>query len=304
MPFIDVDGVAISYQRFGEGVPVVLTPGGWVCRNGTINFLAGALAAHYSVLVWEKRNGQGASEIALSDSPSEWFDWADDLHDLLHALDLSPAYLYGASAGHVLSLLMAHRHPGDVRGLILRGTPTDNVELLGQLASGHYLRLAEIASSRGMQAVIDSSVSSWIAEISGIPDGHDPWGLQKWIAESIFLNPSNRDRLLSLDSDKFASTLRRWADWFVSDRTYASNLADQELRSVSCPITFIPGNDQWHPRRTADKLRAVFPSSETVIMEERYGASQLEEAAQDSTGTVAGSLMYPVILEVFTRMGA
>lgn len=302
MPYLNVNGVAISYQKVGSGTPLVLTDGGFFCRRGFIRHMAGALSTQHAVLTWEKRNAQGASEIALSDAASDWLDWVEDLHALLHALDLAPAYLWGTSAGNVVSLILAHRYPEDVKGLILQSTPTDDPEKIGVHARAHYLSLAEVAAAQGMQAAIDASLNFWQEEIAGIVHPDDPAGLQKWVAESISLYPPNREKVLAFDAQEFAAAMRRWAAWLASDRAYMGHLSDEQVRAITCPVVLIPGNDPLHARATGLRLGTLFPRVETILVEERWSQAQRESIGQDSTGAINGSLVYPLIVEAVERL--
>ena len=79
-------------QMTGQGVPIVITPGGWLAsQHQFCRSFAGSLSADHSVLIWDRRNGHGASGVAVSDAPSDWHQWTDDLHQMLNALDLTPA---------------------------------------------------------------------------------------------------------------------------------------------------------------------------------------------------------------------
>lgn len=299
MPRLDVGSTSIAYQLFGQGEPIVLTAGGWYCRPNYVHFCAGLLSTNHTVLIWDKRAGQGASEVALSDAPSEWYDWADDLHKLLHTLDLAPTYLYGSSGGHVLSLLMAHRYPDDVKGLILCTPPTDDGTLLkSRLSKPRYYDLADLAESKDMQAVIEASTAAWVEEISGRSDPNDPYRLKKWIAETIYLHPENREKILSFDPGIFATTMRRWGDWIASDRFYSAQLSDEDLRKVTVPTTLIPGWDELHPKRSAERLSQLLPNAEWMDLFERYTSSQVEEAS----GSEMQALLCPIILESIARM--
>ena len=105
--------------------------------------------------------------MAISDALSDIHQWTDDLYQLLGALDLSPACLFGGSGGHVLSLLMAHRYPEDVKGLLLVQTPTDDLGILGGAADAYRFSFAEIAVTQGMEQVISSSIEAWQRTVSG-----------------------------------------------------------------------------------------------------------------------------------------
>ena len=150
MPKIRVNGVTLAYELFGEGPPVVWTPSGWSPRNNFSYLVAGRLSANYRVLLWDRRN-TGASDIGIEDAPSDIHLIVDDLHHLLEALDMSPAYLAGKCSGQTLSLMMAHRYPADVKGLILVATPTDDLDISKPIGDALGNKAAAVAEEKGMQ---------------------------------------------------------------------------------------------------------------------------------------------------------
>ena len=191
MPSIEVNGVNIAYEVAGEGTPIVWTPGAYVGRIPETYVFAGRFSADYKVLIWDRPNC-GASDFIIAETPSEWHLWIDCLHELLHRLDMTPAYFGGGSAGSELSLLMAHKYPGDVKGLILYCPSTNNVEdVLGPMAKARHYSLARTVENEGMSAVVKSSREP--------PDPDWAW-LSAWVTDLISQNPENQDRILSTDS--------------------------------------------------------------------------------------------------------
>ena len=176
MSKIAVNDATLVNEVLGQGTPVVFTPGGWNDMESPRQ-LAELLSSQYQVLIYDRRNC-GASDIVIEDTPNELELWADDLHVLLGHLGMSPAYIGGASSGSLVSLLLAHRHPKDVKALFLHSIPTDDLQILKFLADDRYFQPAVVAEGEGMQAVIEES---------------------PWIADGVERNPTNRKRLLSMN---------------------------------------------------------------------------------------------------------
>jgi pimeloyl-ACP methyl ester carboxylesterase len=99
MPRATVRGVEINYEVLGEQGPwVALQPGG---RRGLVGVksLGEKIAeAGHRVLVYDRRNC-GASGVSFDGGSSENEVWAEDLHELLLALDAAPAFIGGSSSG-------------------------------------------------------------------------------------------------------------------------------------------------------------------------------------------------------------
>jgi pimeloyl-ACP methyl ester carboxylesterase len=119
MPVATVRGVDINYEVLGERGPwVALQPGGRRALAGVKPLGEKIAEAGCRVLVYDRRNC-GASGVSFDGGNSENEIWAEDLRALLSQLDALPAYIGGSSSGCRLALLMALRHPVDVRGLLL-----------------------------------------------------------------------------------------------------------------------------------------------------------------------------------------
>ncbi len=258
MPTMTVNGASIAYEIFGKGPLLVWTEGGRFGRNELSYLVAGHFSRQYSVLIWDRRNGFGASDVALADSPSYVSTDVEDLHALLRNLDLGPACFAGASAGSSLSLWMAHRYPEDVKSLILFSAPTDDVALFRPGVDKHCFSLAEIAERGGMQAAIDASIEAWTCELQGQSSERGTW-----LAQTIYRNPSNRERILAIDPQLFAATLHRWGKFFLS-MSWPAGLTEEDIRSISFPVMIVPGDDEVHPRQSAERLLALLEQAEMV----------------------------------------
>jgi pimeloyl-ACP methyl ester carboxylesterase len=302
MPHININGVTIAYEVFGEGSPMVWTPGGWFPRDNWVYLNAGCLSSQHTVVLWDRRNS-GASDMRIEDAPSEFHFWADDLHYLLRALDLSPAYLAGGSNGCVFSLLMAHRYPEDVKGLILIDPPTDDSAILRPLVDAHYFDLANVAETHGMRAVIAHSTEAWVRIVTGTskPEAFD-W-LLNWVAETIAMNPSNRDRFLAIDPQQFATITRKWGNFHFTGRLHFGGLSDEDIQRITAPALVAHGFDPIHPRHTAESLHRLLPNAEWIEFADHYPRETLEQmAASDALWTEKAILTMPLIRKFLQRI--
>ncbi len=114
--FTTSDGVRLHYFEAGTGPAIVFEPGwtmpGWIWENQLRHF-----AAHYHVIALDPRS-QGESEKRCDGSSPE--RRAQDIHELIARLKLSPAVLVGWSLGVGELLTYAERYGGaDVRAYVL-----------------------------------------------------------------------------------------------------------------------------------------------------------------------------------------
>lgn len=304
MPRLSVNGVTIAYEILGSGTPVVITPGAWVPREPWAYVHAGGLSEHHAVILWDRRNC-GASDVRIADAPSELHLWADDLHALLHALDMAPAYVGGGSTGCVFSLLMAHRYPEDVRGLLLFDPPTGDPDLLQPFSEAHYHALARVAAAQGMEAAIAHSLEVWTRMIRGeVSPGAFDW-VTTWLAEVCRASERNRSYLRALDPQLFAAVLHRWGEADVQPRAEVGWLRDDEIRQITAPALIAHGFDPVHPRAAAEALRALLPNAEWVAFDDHYPAETLAAvAASDAMWNEKALLTMPFIRAFLARVDA
>jgi pimeloyl-ACP methyl ester carboxylesterase len=113
--------VFYRYQPHPDpAVPTVLLLHGWTATADLQFFTAyESLAEHYSVLAIDHRgHGRGLR----SPLPFDLDDVADDAAALVRALGIDKVVTVGYSMGGPISLLLAHRHPGLVAGIVVQAT--------------------------------------------------------------------------------------------------------------------------------------------------------------------------------------
>ena len=85
----------------------------------------------------------------------------------------------------------------------------------------------------------------------------------EFFAQRIVDNPSNRERLLSMNVDDFCSVMRRWHAAFSAPNP-VSDLTEEQLRSIQCPIVLFEGNtpDDVHHRSAAEAVDRLAPHTD------------------------------------------
>jgi len=102
------------------GLPPVLLLHGWTV-SADLNFFTSfdELSPAYRVVALDHRgHGRGLR----SEQPFSLEDCADDAAALLRHLGLGPAVVVGYSMGGAIALLLCHRHPALVAGIVFSGT--------------------------------------------------------------------------------------------------------------------------------------------------------------------------------------
>jgi pimeloyl-ACP methyl ester carboxylesterase len=266
MPVTSIRGVDIRYEILGDRGPfIALQPGGR--RAGiAVKPLGEKIAeAGYRVVIYDRRN-TGASGVAI-EGDSENDVWADDLHELLGKIDAVPAYIGGSSSGCRLAMILALRHPADVRGLLLWRV-TGGQHAARHLSNQYYTSHIEAATRGGMAAVC---------------------AMEHW-SEIIKANPASRDKLMAMEPQDFIARMTRWRQSFDDGAVNAViGLSPAELRSMIVPACIIPGNDRVHPRNPGQVAHRLMPNSEyhEVLTEDRMDLDVAFEDWEAKEGLLA-----------------
>jgi pimeloyl-ACP methyl ester carboxylesterase len=244
MPIAHIRGVRIHYRVLGEHGPwVALSPGGRRDLSAVLPLAEKVAGAGYRVLLHDRRNC-GASDVVIEGDESEYEIWADDLYALLSQLNALPVHVAGSSSGCRLSLLFALRHPEAVRALLLWRV-TGGPFAAQRLAHNYYTQFIEAAERGGMPAVCET----------------------EFFRERIASHPANRDRLLSMDPQRFIGVMAHWREYFLRDADLpVIGASEDALRSITVPTCVIPGNDRTHPRRVGENASRLLPNSELHIL--------------------------------------
>ena len=277
MPVAEINGANICYEVLGEDGPwVALTPGGRAAKEAVKPLARAIAAAGYRVLIHDRRNC-GASDVVIDGEESEQEIWADDLAELLAEVGALPVWAGGGSAGCRLSLLLTLRHTHATRGLLLWSVTGGQVaaERLGYNYYGQYIEAAERG---GMAAVCETP----------------------FFKERIEQNPSNKDRLMSMDPTRFCRVMDRWRQFFLDGADLPVIGATRaQLASITVPACIVPGNDDVHPRKVGEGLHEILPDSELHYLRTEAEAALLadmspEEVLADSRRRLA-SIFIPFL---------
>lgn len=185
MPFVSTNGVRLSYQRSGQGEPVLLIMGLGAGGRVWTTYQTPALnRAGYETIVFDNRG------IAPSDAPAGRYALSDmvaDTRGLIEALDLGPCHIVGSSMGAVIAQELAIDAPHLVRSEVLIATRArSDAARRAQRAADQALRESGVRlppQYGAVRAVLemlspatlndDAAVSGWleIFQLSGGGDG-------------------------------------------------------------------------------------------------------------------------------------
>lgn len=118
MPFIDVNGISLYYERHGKGVPLLNISGTGGDLRRTRPDLS-PLNKYFDVVHFDQR---GMGQSSKPDIDYSMADYADDALGLMDSLGWETAHVVGTSFGGMVAMQMAVRHSDRMLGLVLNAT--------------------------------------------------------------------------------------------------------------------------------------------------------------------------------------
>jgi hypothetical protein len=91
-------------------------------------------------------------------------------------------------------------------------------------------------------------------------------------SEVIAANPTNRARLIAVETKDFIALMERWRRSFNQGADHpVIGLSPTELRSMTMPACIAPGNDRVHPRGPGQSAHRLLSNAEyhEVLTEDR-----------------------------------
>jgi len=239
MTEISFDHYSLQYEDRGEGVPIVLTPGGrW--GGYVMQVLATELGRDFRVITWDRSNTDGGSSVVVDGDRSEADVWAGQLAALIERLDIGPCYV-GEYAGCRTTPLLCLEHPELVKGLML-AWPSGGEVPAERLPRNMYRPYMRAALRHGMASVAETPM----------------------FAASIAHTPSNRDRLLAIEPAQFVRQLAYWEAFFTTSAdlpTAGCRATEEQWASIETPAVVTGGCDPVHPTAAAERIHRLLANS-------------------------------------------
>ena len=116
MPYAELDGLRLYYERAGRGGQELLFVHGWCCDHTAFGPQFDHFAQTHTVTALDLRG------CGRSDRPADGYgipDLADDLARFCTAVEIASPVIVGHSGGGMIGVDLAARHPSMVRALVL-----------------------------------------------------------------------------------------------------------------------------------------------------------------------------------------
>jgi len=269
MPFANVNGVRLSYENVGDGVPLLFIHGGY---GGAPTTLAPQNHAIKTILprdrvrtiLYDRRNA-GLSE--YTDGHYTLATIAGDALGLLDHLGVQKAIIVGTSAGGPPALEIALSHPERVIALCLPNTGA-NLASLERPQGKARLELVRRSKSEGDRAVFEGRKA--LLRIPVPSESRDPTEIARQAKLKAALQSVPDDDLYRYS----VGEIRNFEAYLGAD--YSSRLGELKM-----PVCVIHGTaDRVVPYAWGEALHRAIPQSEMhPIADADHGILSYEGAA-------------------------
>jgi len=153
--FVNVNGVKLYYEIYGEGSPLLLLHGAGQSINAfkaQIDFFS----KHYKVIALDSR-GRGRS----TDNADEltYMNQAKDVKEFLDILELDSVAIIGWSDGGIIGLIMAMKYPERVNKLVAMGANIHPNGLFPKRLQYHKERLEKLEVDEKLKKTINYKIT-------------------------------------------------------------------------------------------------------------------------------------------------
>ena len=245
---IIINGHDFDYISFGSGRDVlIMLPGvgdGFKTAKGMavpFAFMYRMFAVSFRVYVFSRRN----------DLPDGFTsaDMADDLSNIMDALDIGAAHIFGVSQGGMIAQQMAIRHPEKVKSLVLAVTAARPTRIMRE-ALESWLLMAERNNYKGI--MLDTAERSYTG---------------------TYLERGKRmNKLIALAKPKSYERFRILCESCLSHDVY------EDLPEIRCPVYIIGASlDRVLGPEASAEMHEAIPGS-GIYMFEGYSHGVYEQA--------------------------
>ncbi len=253
MPYAKVNGQNLHYTDSGAAAgdkPVLIFSHGLLMDCSMFEAQIAAFKNDYRCITWDERGHGGTGDAT---SAFSYYDSADDAVALLASLGIKQAVFIGMSQGGFLSLRVALKHPGAVRGLVLLGSQAGTE--IPETLPGH-MALVEAWATHGMSEEIAAMLEHIIGGKRFVGAVSAPWRA-KWAK----VTPANLHQI-------FATLVAR------DDLT-------EQLHTITAPTLIVHGDaDAAIPLERAQSVAQKIPHNKLVVVAGGGHAANMTHATE------------------------
>ncbi|MDA1330870.1 MAG: alpha/beta fold hydrolase [Proteobacteria bacterium] len=247
---LQVNGVTLNYEVFGDSGPWVVLSHSLMCDLKMWGAQIDALKSHYRVLAFDTR-GHGGSE--APEGAYTLDQLAIDAKALLDRLDIKNPHWIGLSMGGMIGMTYAIKFPNSFASLVLCDT-TSRMPLEAQPALRE--RIA-IAKKEGMKALVSGT-------------------MERWFTDSFLSQPRPEIEFVASLIEKTPV-----AGYVGCCHAISQINCTERLAEIKVPIKIIVGDsDVGTPVSMSKEIQAAAPGSSLTVIEGASHLSNLEQPQQ------------------------
>lgn len=242
----EVNGFSMNYFRFGNGKRImVILPGlsiGSVMPSAQLIAEAYRIfAEEYTVYVFDRRN-EVTEEYTIK-------EMAEDTASVFKKIGLNDIYLFGASQGGMMALLIALEHPEMVRKLVLGSTAAAINEQMNKTVS-EWIKLAQRGDASELYLAFGEKIYP-----------------EELYNASIDLLKTAGKAVTADDLERFIIMAEAMNDYDIKER----------LKDIKCPTLILGARDDAVMGFQASEELTAIPDSR-LYMYEGYGHAAFDTA--------------------------
>ena len=248
---IDADGVMLSGEEAGTGVPVVLLHGLTATRRYVVMGSRALERSEHRVVIYDAR-AHGTSDGAKRADDYSYQRLSDDLLAVLDDRGIDQAVFAGASMGSHTIIKFALEHPERVKGLVIM-TPAYDPDDNRPEAMERWDRLSKGLREGGVEGFV---------EAYGIPNVPEKWldTVDRVLRQRLSAHEHPDALADALQAVPRSRPFERW----------------DELQAIDAPTAIVTSRDEAdpeHPFATGKRYAEAIPGARFVTEDE--GASPL-----------------------------
>jgi sigma-B regulation protein RsbQ len=232
-----------NVKIIGSGTTPMLLAHGFGCDQNMWRFLTPAFQDQYRIVLFDYV-GSGRSDLAAYDADryARLEGYAEDVLDIIHALDLRDVIFVGHSVSSIIGILAANREPERFSKLVLIGPSPRYVN------EGDYIGGFERADLEGLLELMDKNYIGWA----------------NFLAPVIMKNPDRPELSQELE-ESFCSTDPKIARRFAEATFFSDNRKD--LADVKIPSLILQcAEDAIAPPEVGRYVHRALPASKLHMM--------------------------------------
>ena len=234
-----------NVREFGRGKQPMLFAHGFGCDQNMWRFVTPAFADDYRIVVFDYV-GSGKSDLSAYDPTrySSLAGYAQDVLDVIHALDLRDVIFIGHSVSSMVGVLAANREPERFSQLILVGPSPRYINEAPDYVGGF--------ERRDIEGLLETMEKNYI-------------GWANFLAPAVMKNPDRPELSEELEAS-FCSTDPVIARQFAEATFFSDNRDD--LAAVHVPSLIMQcSDDMIAPLDVGDYLARTLPNSTLRVLE-------------------------------------